>query len=63
LLDCDVEEPNAHLFIHGKLRLGEAVSRPCLGRIPFDSVFTQAMIQAQTVFEYNNGSKAGNAVR
>jgi hypothetical protein len=36
LLDCDVEEPNAHLFIHGKLRLGEAMSPPCLGRIPLD---------------------------
>jgi MinD superfamily P-loop ATPase len=35
----------------------------CLGRIPFDAVFTRAMVQAQTIFEYNNGSKAGNAVR
>jgi len=35
----------------------------CLGRIPFDPVFTKAMIQAQTIIEYSNGSKAGNAVR
>ena len=28
----------------------------CLGRIAFDPVFTNAMIQAQTVFEYRNGS-------
>jgi MinD superfamily P-loop ATPase len=36
---------------------------PCLGRIPFDAVFTRAMVQAQSIFEYKNGSKAGNAVR
>ena len=35
----------------------------CLGRIPFDPVFTNAMVQAQTVFEYNNGSKAGRAIK
>ena len=35
----------------------------CLGRIPFDPVFTKAMVQAQTIFEYNNGSKAGHAIR
>jgi MinD superfamily P-loop ATPase len=35
----------------------------CLGRIPFDPVFTQAMVQAQTVFEYNNESKAGKAIK
>jgi MinD superfamily P-loop ATPase len=35
----------------------------CLGRIPFDPVFTKAMVQAQTVFEYNNESKAGHAIR
>jgi MinD superfamily P-loop ATPase len=36
---------------------------PCLDRIPFDPIFTQAMIQAQTIFEYNTGSKVGDAVR
>jgi len=35
----------------------------CLGRIPFDSIFTKAMIEAQTVLEYNTGSKAGQAVK
>jgi len=36
---------------------------PCLGRIPFDPVFTQAMIQAQTVFEYDGQSTVGRAIR
>jgi MinD superfamily P-loop ATPase len=34
-----------------------------LGRIPFDPIFTKAMIQAQTIFEYNTGSKAGQATK
>ena len=34
-----------------------------LGRIPFDPVFTKAMVQGQTLFEYNTGSPAGSAVR
>jgi len=34
-----------------------------LGRIPFDPVFTKAMVQGQTIFEYNTNSEAGNAVR
>jgi len=36
---------------------------PFLGCIPFDPVFTWAMIQAQTVFEYDGQSAAGEAVR
>jgi len=35
----------------------------CLGRIPFDPVFTKAMIQAQTVFEYDGQSTMGEAIR
>ena len=35
----------------------------CLGRIPFDPIFTKAMIQAQTVFEYNTESKVGQAIK
>jgi MinD superfamily P-loop ATPase len=35
----------------------------CLGRIPFDPIFTKAMIQVQTVFEYNGQSTAGEAIR
>ena len=34
-----------------------------LGRIPFDSIFTQAMVQGQTIYEYNSDSNAGRAVR
>ncbi len=34
-----------------------------LGRIPFDSVFTKAMVQGQTIIEYNSESKAGHAVK
>jgi MinD superfamily P-loop ATPase len=35
----------------------------CLGRIPFDPIFTQAMIQVQTVFEYNGQSTAGQKIK
>jgi MinD superfamily P-loop ATPase len=35
----------------------------CLGRIPFDPIFTRAMIQGQTIFEYNSNSSAGEAVK
>jgi MinD superfamily P-loop ATPase len=35
----------------------------CLGRIPFDPIFTKAMIQAQTVFEYDGQSALGEAIR
>ena len=35
----------------------------CLGRIPFDPIFTKAMIQAQTVFEYDGSSSVGVAIR
>jgi MinD superfamily P-loop ATPase len=34
-----------------------------LGRIPFDPVFTKAMIQAQTIFEYDGQSATGVAIR
>lgn len=33
-----------------------------LGTIPFDPIFTRAMVQAQTIFEYNTHSGAGEAV-
>ena len=33
-----------------------------VGRIPFDPVFTEAMVQGQTVFEYNSGSKVGREI-
>ena len=34
-----------------------------LGRIPFDPVFTKAMVQAQTVVEYDSQSEACQGVR
>ena len=35
----------------------------CLGRIPFDPIFTKAMIQVQTVFEYNGQSAVGHEIK
>jgi MinD superfamily P-loop ATPase len=35
----------------------------CVGRIPFDQIFTRAMVQGQTVFEYNTESKVGQAIK
>ena len=35
----------------------------CLGRIPFDPIFIKAMVQAQTIFEYNTESKVGQAIK
>ena len=34
-----------------------------LNRIPFDPIFTKAMVQGQTVVEYANGSKISTAVK
>jgi len=34
-----------------------------LGCIPFDPIFTKAMVQFQTILEYANGSKAGKAIK
>jgi MinD superfamily P-loop ATPase len=34
-----------------------------LGRIPFDPVFTEAMVQAKTIFEYNRDTHAAKAVK
>lgn len=41
----------------------EEMGLPCLGRIPFDPIFTKAMVQGQTIFEYNNESETGQAVK
>jgi MinD superfamily P-loop ATPase len=35
----------------------------CLGRVPFDSIFTKAMIQVQTVIEYNGRSTVGQEIK
>ena len=34
-----------------------------LGSIPFDPVFTKAMVQGENIFEYSNNSEAAEAVR
>lgn len=34
-----------------------------VGRIPFDPVFTKAMVQGQTIFEYDGRSEAAESVR
>jgi MinD superfamily P-loop ATPase len=44
-------------------KIAEEKGLSCLGRIPFDPVFTKAMIQAQTVFEYDGQSTLGEAIR
>jgi len=36
---------------------------PVVGRIPFDPIFVKSMVQGQTLFEYNSGSKTGLAVK
>lgn len=36
---------------------------PVLGRVPFDPVFTQAMVQAQTVIEFDGQGVAAQAMR
>jgi len=36
---------------------------PILGRIPFDPIFTKAMVQKQTVIEYHGRSQAAQALR
>ena len=35
----------------------------CLGRIPFDPVFTAAMVKGRTIVEHNGESNAGQAVK
>ncbi len=34
-----------------------------IGRVPFDSAFTKAMVQGKTIFEYDGHSEAARAVR
>jgi MinD superfamily P-loop ATPase len=36
---------------------------PIAGRIPFDSIFTKAMVQKQTVIEYDGSSQAAQALK
>ncbi|MCP4021403.1 MAG: hypothetical protein GY729_06140 [Desulfobacteraceae bacterium] len=59
LLDCDVEEPNVHLFLHPNFESRE----PVVGRRPFDKAFTEAMIRMETIFEYDKDSQAAGSVK
>ena len=34
-----------------------------LGQVPFDPIFTKAMVKAQTVFEYDGNSEAGKVIK
>ena len=34
-----------------------------LGKIPFDTAFTEAMVKGVTIFEHNGGTQAGHAVK
>jgi MinD superfamily P-loop ATPase len=34
-----------------------------VGKIPFDPIFTKAMVQGRTIFEHNGDSSAGQAVK
>ena len=44
-------------------KYAEEMDIACVGRTPFDPIFTKAMIQAQTVFEYDGRSSVGEAIR
>ena len=35
----------------------------CLGRIPFDPIFTKAMVQGQNIFDYDTESETGQVVK
>jgi MinD superfamily P-loop ATPase len=45
------------------MAIAQKASMPVVGRISFDQTFTEAMIQAQTIFEYNHQSQASMEVR
>jgi MinD superfamily P-loop ATPase len=44
-------------------KFGKEKGLTCLGYIPFDQTFTKAMVQGQTIFEYNSDSPSAQAVR
>ncbi len=44
-------------------KLAEEKNMVSVGRIPFDQVFTKAMVQGKTVLEYSNESAAAQAVK
>ncbi|MBT6337718.1 MAG: P-loop NTPase [Desulfobacula sp.] len=44
-------------------KFADSANIAVVGKIPFDSIFTKAMIQAETIFEYNNNSQVSIKVR
>ncbi|MBU4186468.1 MAG: P-loop NTPase [Proteobacteria bacterium] len=44
-------------------KFAEEKGLTCLGHIPFDQTFTKAMVQGQTIFEYDSDSPSAQAVR
>ncbi len=44
-------------------RLARESDFPVVGRVPFDSVFTRAMVKGQTILEYDGGGIAGQHLR
>lgn len=55
--DWFISDTRVGPMVHAHLGIAEEKGLMCLGRIPFDPVFTEAMVQAQTVFEYNKGNE------
>ncbi|HUV77175.1 MAG TPA: ATP-binding protein [Desulfobacterales bacterium] len=47
---------------HAIEKLAEEKNLAFVGRIPFDPVFTESMVQGKTIFETKTGSKIGQAV-
>ncbi|MFP4158665.1 MAG: ATP-binding protein [Desulfobacterales bacterium] len=45
------------------LRFARDRAVPCAGQVPFDPAMTKSMVQAQTLFEYDPGAPACQAVR
>jgi len=55
--DLNLDQTNA---IEG---FAEENNASCLGRIPFDPIFTKSMVQGQNIFEYDKASETGKAVK
>ncbi len=44
-------------------KFAETKGLTCLGYIPFDQIFTKAMVRGQTIFEYDSDSPSAQAVK
>lgn len=62
-LDCDVEGSKGRLFCHPVFEERKEVEIPLVGRIPFDRVFTDAMVQGRSVTEAAPEGPAARALR